>query len=158
MALKGLVPWRRGEVGRRSDPFMSLQKEMNDLFESFFTREEPLWPKGGFLPAVDLTETDKEIRICADIPGVDEKDLDVSLSDDILTIKGEKKEEKEEKNGGRYYAERSYGSFERRIALPCEVEPDKVKAEYKKGVLNITLHKSAKAAAAAKKINITAGS
>ena len=155
MSLKCLVPWRRGEVGRRSDPFMSLQREVNDLFENFFTREEPMWPKGSFLPDVDLTETDKEIRISAEVPGVEEKDLDVSLRDDTLIIKGEKKEEKEEKNAGRYYAERSYGSFERRIALPCEVEPDKVKADYKKGVLNITLQKSAKAPAA-KKIAVTA--
>jgi HSP20 family protein len=155
MSLKNLVPWHRGEVGRRSDPFMSLQKEMNNLFENFFTREEPMWPKGGFLPDVDLTETDKEVRISADVPGVEEKDLDVSLRDDTLIIKGEKKEEKEEKSGGRYYAERSYGAFERRIALPCEVEPDKVKADYKKGVLSITLQKSAKAPAA-KKIAVTA--
>lgn len=157
MAFKNLIPWHRGEVARRGDPFTSLQKEMNDLFDNFFTRDEASSSTGGFMPEVDLTETDKEIRVSADVPGVDEKDLDVSLKDDMLTIKGEKKAEKEEKSEGRYYMERTYGSFERRVALPCDVEPDKVKAEYKKGVLNITLQKSAKAANA-KKIAISAAS
>jgi HSP20 family protein len=156
MALRDLVPWRRGEVSPGGDPFLSLQREMNDLFTRFFDRDFPAWPAAGAIAVdVDMSETDKEVRVTADLPGVDEKDLDISLSDDCLIIKGEKKSEKEEKNGGRYYVERSYGAFERRIALPCEVDADKVKAEYKKGVLTITMPKSAKARSS-KKIAISA--
>jgi HSP20 family protein len=158
MALKDLVPWRRHEVTRRGDPFAGFQREMNDLLDRFFGGSDVApWPQGMFAPEVDVTETDKEVRVSAELPGVDEKDVDVSLAEDTITIKGEKKAEKEEKEGGRRYVERSYGSFERRIALPCEVDPDKAKAEYKKGVLTITLQKSGKAASS-KKINIsTAG-
>ena len=71
MAMRDLVPWRRSEVARRGDPFMSLQREMNDLIESFFGRGEP-WPKGTFLPEVDMSETDKEIRVSVEVPGVEE--------------------------------------------------------------------------------------
>lgn len=155
MALKSLLPWRRGEVARGRDPSVSLQHEMNDLIERFFNDNQPLgWPAGAFAPEVDISETDKEVRVSAELPGVDEKDLDVSVTDDSVCIKGEKKEEKDEKNGERRYVERSYGSFERRLALPSEVDPNKAKATFKKGVLTITAPKSANAQKS-KKVSIS---
>jgi HSP20 family protein len=127
---------------------------MDDLIERFFG-EPVAWGKGSFAPDVDVDESDTEVRVSADLLGVDEKDIDLSVGDDWLTIKGEKKSEKEEKNGGRRYVERTYGSFERTLALPCEVDADKANASFKKGVLTVTLPKSAKAAKA-KKVAISA--
>jgi HSP20 family protein len=163
MSFKSLVPWRRGEVSRGRDPFTGLQHEINEVFDRFFgadrffgSGERPAWPTG-FVPDVDVTETDTEVRVTADVPGVDEKALEVTLGEGTLAIKGEKKTEKEEKDKGRHYVERSYGAFERRIELPCEVDANKVKAEYKKGVLTVTLQKTAKTSSSTKKIAISAG-
>jgi HSP20 family protein len=104
---------------------------------------------------VDVTETDKEVKVCAEIPGVDAKDIDVSVEDGTLTIKGEKKYEQEEKGKGQYRMERSYGSFERAIPLPTEVDESKAKAEFKKGVLRLTLPKRRGAQPRRKKIPVT---
>jgi HSP20 family protein len=101
-----------------------------------------------------VSETDKEIKVSAELPGMDDKDIDVSLTRDALTIKGEKKEEKEDKGKDYYKMERSYGSFTRSIPLPVEVDTDKVQATFKKGVLEITLPKTAKAIQETKKIPI----
>jgi len=154
------MPWRRaGEVAPIRDPFLALRREMDDLFERFFGSREltPLWPSEGFSPAVDVTETEKEIRVTAELPGIEENDIDLSLTDDNLTIKGEKKTQREEKSEGGYYSECSYGTFQRTIALPCEVDSGKARAAYKKGVLTITLPKAASAAKKAKKITVSAG-
>jgi HSP20 family protein len=103
---------------------------------------------------VDITENEKEIKLSAELPGMDEKDIDVSLQNNTLTIKGEKKEEKEDKGKDCYKMERSYGSFSRSIPVPVEVETDKVEAKFNKGVLSITLPKTAKAVAETKKIAV----
>ena len=108
----------------------------------------------GFWPQVDVTETDKEVKVCAEIPGVDAKDIDVSVEDGTLTIRGEKKYEREENEKGQYRMERSYGSFERVIALPTEVDESKAKAEFKKGVLRLTLPKRPGAQSRRKKIPV----
>jgi HSP20 family protein len=119
---------------------------IGQLFEDFFTGF-PLGPFSGtmgdietFTPRIDMTEDDKAIHVNAELPGLDEKDIDISLSSDSITISGEKKEETETKGEGYYCSERSYGSFTR--VLPIEdVDMDKVEAAFKKGVLNITLPK-----------------
>ena len=126
------MPVRRGGY----DPFRDFQREMNRLFDDFFTDfplalhqnkygagQAPRWgerelPSAAFTPLVDVTETDKEVKISAELPGIDRKDIDISISRNVLTIRGEKKDERETKRKNYTYAERSYGSFERSISLP----------------------------------------
>jgi len=157
-----MVPWRRKELaGRREEenPFLSLRHEMDRLMDRFargfgttepMEREEP-W---NFIPTVNVSENDKEIHVSAELPGLDEKDIDVSLSGDHLIIRGEKKAEREEKDEQFYRKESSYGAFHRSIPLPAEVEEDKIEATFKKGVLKIVLPKSPEARKARKKIAI----
>ncbi len=160
MAIRNLVPFGKKSVPvKREDenPFSLLRREMDSLFDNFFRGfdMEPFERRmAAFSPKVDVTENDKEIMISAELPGMDEKDIDVSLQNDMLTIKGEKKEEKEDKGKDYYRMERSYGSFSRTIPLPVEVETDKVDAKFKKGVLTVTLPKSAKAVEETKKIPV----
>jgi HSP20 family protein len=131
-----------------------LQREMDRLFEDFFRR-------GGLLrewrwsPSVDVVETNDTVVVKAELPGLEPKDVDISVSGDTLTIKGEKKEEKEEKGKTFYRMERCYGSFCRTVELPTSVEADKAKADYKNGVLEITLPKTEQVKA--KKIPIKTG-
>jgi HSP20 family protein len=160
MALKDLVTFGKKDVPvrRESDhPFVLFRKEFDDLFDTFF-RSFDMQPFegriGAFSPKVDVTENEKEFNISAELPGMDDKDIDVSLQNDMLTIRGEKKEEKEDKGKDYYRMERSYGYFSRTIPLPVEVETDKVDAKFKKGVLTITLPKTAKAVAETKKISV----
>jgi HSP20 family protein len=148
----------RGLLSRRRDesPFRSLQREMNRMFENFWL--EPFgafeeWP-GAFVPTVDVTEEDKEVRISAELPGMDEKDIDVTVRNNILTIQGEKKQEQEKKQKGFYRKESSYGTFRRVIDLPAEVDESKAEAEFKKGILRIRLPKTAEAQTKTKKIKI----
>lgn len=143
---RSLVPWWRSEGGvAERDPFAALQKEMNELLESFLGPRADR-PMGGFSPKVDVAETETEIKVTAELPGMEEKDIDIAVDGDVLTIKGEKKLEKEEKKQESYRLERSYGSFRRDIALPSKVEVEKVKATFAKGVLTVTLPKSPEAA------------
>ena len=104
-------------------------------------------PLGELMPVTDVTETDKEIEISAELPGLEEKDLQINLSDNVLTIKGEKKAEKERKEIDFRMVERSYGAFERTIELPEGVNPDSIKATIAKGVLTVTVPKPAPAQA-----------
>jgi len=158
-----IVPSRRGEerslAQRGGDPFSYLRNQVNRVFDDFWGESwlEPRREMGaaGFWPQVDVTETDKEIKVCAEIPGVDPKDIDVSVEDGMLTIKGEKKYEREQNEKGQYRMERSYGAFERSIALPAEVDESKAKAEFKKGVLRLTFPKRPGAASRRKKIPVT---
>lgn len=164
MAVRDLVRWggagKRGVPVRRAPdhPFFSLQREMNDLFERMFEGFDlaPVeWPGstlGAFAPRVDVAETEKEVQVSAELPGIEEKDVEVTLSDGALTIRGERREEKEEKEKDWYRREQSYGSFHRTIALPSEIDPDKVEATFKKGVLKVTLPKAP--AAQAKKVSV----
>ncbi|HEY8514639.1 MAG TPA: Hsp20/alpha crystallin family protein [Candidatus Binatia bacterium] len=164
MAIRDLVHWRPGRknvpVRRDVDsPFAALQRDINELFERFFDGFglEPFdWTHdlGSFRPRLDVSETDTEIQVSAELPGVDEKDIEVSLSDDVLTIKGERREEKEEKEKDYYRREQSYGSFHRSIPLPRGIDPDKVQASFKRGVLTVTLPKTA--ASQRKKIAVNA--
>ncbi len=164
MAIRDLVknnPLKKNVPVRREDwlsPFVSLQKEINKMFDDFFSGVLPSkWGRDEeetFMPSVDVKEKDKEIVVTAELPGMDADDIDISVSDDILTLRGEKKEEKEEKEGDYYYHELSYGSFHRDIQLPAEVDTDKVDAEFKKGVLKIRLPKKPEAQRKAKKIQV----
>jgi HSP20 family protein len=160
MAIKNLVPFGKKSVPIRRDeesPFVSLRREMDSLFDNFFRgfNVEPFDSRlGGFSPRIDVTEDGKKIKISAELPGMDEKDIDLSMQNDTLTIKGEKREEKEDKGKDYYRMERSYGSFIRTIPLPVEVDTDKVEAKFKKGVLSITLPKTAEAVAETKKISV----
>jgi len=152
---KQAVPVRKQEVG----PFADFRTEMNSLFDNFFRgfELEPSWARlGAFNPRIDVRESEKEISVSAELPGLDDKDIDVSLTRDAVTIKGEKKKEKESKGKDFYRMERSYGSFTRTIPLPAEVDTDKVRAEFKKGVLNISLPKTVKAIKGTKRISVKA--
>ena len=123
----------------------SFQREMNRLFDNFFdgfdlaSVETTLAPK--FSPKVNVTETEKEIRVTAELPGLDEKDVTVELDNESLVIKGEKKEEHEEKGKSWYRMEQSYGAFHRVIPLPSKIDESKAKATFKKGVLSLTIPK-----------------
>jgi len=152
MALRNLVPslWRKSYLPvRREDdhPFYALQREINQLFDDFFasfrhfTFGDITERFGTFTPSVDVKEDEKEIIFKAEIPGIDEKDLEVTLSDDALTIRGEKKEDKEDKGKNYYTMERTYGTFQRVLPLPAAVDPDHVEATYKNGVLTVRLQK-----------------
>lgn len=164
MQIKDLIPWNRkgSEIARRDEgdhPLLGLQREMNRVFDSFWRRfDQPLGaldgPFGQQLPRADVVETEKTVEVSLELPGMDEKDIDVSLTEDTLTIKGEKKLEREESRKGYYLSERSYGSFYRTIPLPPGVATDGAEAKFKKGVLTITLPKTAEAAAKVKKIEV----
>ncbi len=152
-------------------PFESLRREIDRLFDetergswrypfggSVFD-VEPFWRRPmtlGTAPAVDISEKDKEYEITAELPGLDENNIEVKLSNGTLTITGEKKEEKEEKNKDHYLSERRYGSFQRCFQVPEGVDAEKIEATFKKGVLTGTLPKTPEALKKEKKIAIKA--
>ncbi len=138
-------------------PFESLRNQVDRLFHDFETGflQSPLyrdvdnfWHRDlafPVTPAVDIVEKDNAFELTAELPGLDAKNIELSLSDDVLTIKGEKKEEKEEKTKDRYIPERRYGSFRRSVQLPSSIDAGKIEANYKSGILTVTLPKSAEA-------------
>jgi HSP20 family protein len=136
-----IIPWRPfGELER-------MRREMDRLWDSFF-EERPrrkLEGVGEWLPSLDVSETKNDLVVKAELPGLEPKDIDISLSEGILTIKGEKKQEKEEKEENYHLIERSYGSFTRSVRLPREVQSERINASFKNGVLRITLPKSEEA-------------
>jgi len=153
------LPERR----EQEHPIVTLQRQMNQLFDSLFHGGEAMrhedigiW-RPEFSPQIDVKETETAIEITAELPGMDERDIDVSLDRDILILKGEKKEEKEEKDKNYWHVERCYGSFHRSIPLPEQVEKEKIEAAFQKGVLHITVPKTTKATPAGKKIAIKSG-
>jgi HSP20 family protein len=161
--VRDLLPavWSGGR-GEEDLPLQSLQRQVNRLFDDFF-RGFDLRPfaemgrVGEFTPRIDVTETDKTFTVTAELPGMDEKDVEVMLSSDSLTIKGEKKHEKEEKGENFYRMERSYGSFHRVIPLPAGVDAAKVDASVSKGILTVNLPKTAKAKEKTKKVTVKTG-
>ena len=163
MAVKDLIPWGRSRSlvpstiqNEEANPFLTLHREMNRLFDDVFDRFDSSMPSLlGRLPSwpsIEVTASDKEVRIAAELPGLEEKDIDLLVDDDVLTIRGEKRAETEDKD--RRFSERYYGRFERVIPLPFEVEDDKAEASFKNGVLTVTLPKSPKAQEKAKRIAI----
>jgi HSP20 family protein len=155
-----LIPWkhRREESGGQLSPASGFRSEMDRLFDSFFGDVPAVWgPREwstSWQPAIDVEETDKQVLVRAEIPGVKPDDLDVSIQHGSLVVSGEKKESEERKEGGYLYQERRYGSFRREVSLPSAVDEQNVKAEYKDGVLHVTLEKSQEALP--KKIQVTA--
>jgi HSP20 family protein len=149
-------------------PFEGLRSQVDRLFHDFETgflqsslyRDiDNFWQRDfGFAvtPAIDIVEKDNHYEVTAELPGLDAKNIDLQLSDGVLTIKGEKKEEKEEKTKDRYVSERRYGSFRRSLQVPSSVDVDKIEASYKSGVLTVTLPKSAEAKNKQKSIPIAA--
>jgi HSP20 family protein len=150
--------------------FDDLRQQINRLFDdigheawqpfrrSLFTAE-PLWRRGatwGAAPAVDVTESDKAYDVTVELPGMDEKNIEVKVSNGALTIKGEKQDEKEEKKKDYYLHERHFGSFERSFTMPEGVDADKIEASFKKGVLTVMLPKKPEAQKPAKKIEVKA--
>ena len=123
---------------------VSIRDEVNHLFDNFFTG----WPEprkglleGEWAPSIDVTETNGDITVTAELPGVKQEEVDIAIADDVLTLKGEKKEEKEVKEKNYHRIERSYGRFQRSVGLPTGVQADKAKATYKDGILRITVPK-----------------
>jgi len=128
------------------DPFdlvTDLQGDMNRLFTSSL-RRGPQTSFGDFLPSLEVKEDANQFLLHLDIPGMERKDLDISVHGKMLTVKGERKEEENKKGKGYFYSERRYGSFQRSVELPAEVKEDKVVAHYKNGVLELTLPKAKK--------------
>jgi len=156
MNLKSLLPIGRDRgVARSDNPFISLQREIDRLFDDFTSGFPALGNgKAEMLPSMDVSETDKEIEITAELPGLEEKDVQINVADNLLTIRGEKKAEKEETDKNYRLIERSYGSFERTLQLPDGVNADAIQATIAKGVLKVTVPKSAPAQV--KKIDVKA--
>ncbi len=164
MNVRDLVPWSRGDRERspatRSDsigPVMNLHREMNRLFDDVFRGFDDSRFFGGRSgwPSLDVEETDKEFRVTAELPGLEERDVEVLLQDGLLTVRGEKKIESENRN--RTHIERFYGRFERQIPLDRDVDENAVSATFKNGVLTVAVPKSAQAVARRKRIPINAG-
>lgn len=150
---KEMVRWKPWEPLKE---LQRMRREMDRLWESFFETKPPRRQEeiSEWVPSIDLSETKDSYIVKAEIPGMEAKDIDITLQEDLLTIRGEKKQEKEEKDENYHFVERSYGSFTRSIRLPQEVKGDKIKASYKEGVLKITLPKSEEAKKKETKIKV----
>jgi HSP20 family protein len=179
MATQGNVPVKSeasAPGGGSGSPWYSLpalRDEVDRLFDDFFTgwprpairrRRMESDPWRGFqgmfeatFPTADVVEGEKDYKITAELPGMSEKELEIALAGDVLTLKGEKKEEHEEKGKNRYVSERRYGSFQRSFALPDDADPEKIQAAFKNGVLTVTLPKRPEAQAKRRTIEVKAG-
>jgi HSP20 family protein len=166
MPLRDLTPWfGRSNLMHRHWPentLDSLHREVDRMFSDFLggTSLSPFAGSDGnghLVPRMDIAETDTAYEVTADLPGVEEKDVDVSISNGVLHIKGERRSEKEEKKKNYHKVERSFGSFERAVSLPEGIDEDKIEASFKQGVLKVTLPKSPKSKESEKKISVKAG-
>jgi HSP20 family protein len=163
MTVRDLLPFGRTSVPvtRGTNPIVSFQDEVNKLFGDFFGELSlPSWarlpsePAFSIIPATDVSENDKEFKITAELPGMEPKDVQVTAADGYVTIRGEKKEEKKEEREGYFRQERSYGSFQRVVALPDTANFDKAEANFKNGVLTLAVPKKAGAQSKERKIEI----
>ena len=140
-----LIRWN---PSRESSNLWSMQREINRLFDHFFeggTQDDRTLGLSMWTPAVDIAEHDSEYLVNIELPGVNKDDVKITLESNILTIRGEKKQEKDEKNDNYRRVERSYGSFQRSFTLPVMVKSDKIDASYKDGILSIVLPKAEEA-------------
>lgn len=170
----GSLERRSDEMGEMEDgremmmfrPFMSLQEQINQVFESFFD-DMPLGRgRGGmgygrgmmrFQPQIDVNETAEALEIIADVPGMSEKDIEINVTDEMMTISGERSHESEKEDKDHLHRERSYGMFMRRIPLPAHIERDKISAKFKDGVLKIHVPKNEEAKQQWRKIEVKRG-
>jgi HSP20 family protein len=151
---RGMAPFGR-------DPFTSFRREMDRLFDDFLAPAESrsfaaAGPRAGAMlwPSVDVRETDQAYVVTAELPGLEQKDIELNLRDNVLTVSGEKRQEKSDGDNGRSYIERTYGRFERVIPLAADVDADRVEATFKNGILTVTVPKNAQAQDKAKRIEI----
>lgn len=163
--LRNLVPSLRRRTDdpmkrEEEDLFSALQREMNRLFDDFSSGSD-ISPFGAmrersktFFPSIDVKEDEKEMRVEVELPGMDEKDVEVLLTENTLTLKGEKKQEKEDKKKDYYHMERSYGYFNRMIPLPAGIDVKKVNASFKNGVLSVRLPKAEESKSKGKRIPV----
>lgn len=171
MARGDILPWKRGSLRRwqRDErPFESFRREIETfhrdidrLFEDFWGESETsllpeFFSRRELVPQLDVTEDDTAFQVKVELPGLDEKDVDVTLAERVLTIKGEKKEEKEEKDKDYHRRERGYGYFRRSIELPAGVDADAIKASFRKGIMTIELPKTKEAKEKVKHIEVRA--
>lgn len=157
MALPSLIRRNRDVAPTTSDPFSTLRREMDRLFDDAFRGFGlPMTDGAMWTPSVDVRETDNGLEVVAELPGVNEKDVEVTVSDGVLTIRGEKKIDRNEKANGWHIVERSQGSFARSIALPMDVDQDKANAEFRNGVLRIVLPASPEAEKKVRRIAVKA--
>lgn len=165
MGMKSLMPFRRSTAPSRTietmDPFFGLRQGMDELFDSFSRGwgMPTVFEDDGFLtPRVDVAETDAGLEISAELPGLDAKDISLDLADDVLTLKAERKSEKDEKDEKKHYhlIERSSGTYMRRFALPFAADRDKVTAAFDKGVLKVMVPRAPEAEKPATKIEVKA--
>jgi HSP20 family protein len=162
MNMREIIPWGRSErqtPARFSDneqnPFLSLHREMNRLFDDVVRGfDAPLagMVPSGTWPKVEIADNDRELRVSAEVPGLEEKDIELLFDDGMLTLRGEKSSVTDDKN--RKFSERYYGRFERRIAIPYEIAEDQVKATFRNGVLDVTLPKTERAQNRSRRIAI----
>ncbi|MEX1325513.1 MAG: Hsp20/alpha crystallin family protein [Desulfobacterales bacterium] len=149
-----VLPWKRNKDKHAKE----LRREVDSVYDRFFEPDflpSTLFGKGKWGPKLDISEGRKDIIVKAEIPGIEAKDLDISIDGRRLNIRGEKKQEQTEEEETYYRIERSYGYFNRTIELPAEADPDKVDASYKKGILKIKLRKTK--SSETKRINVTTG-
>ena len=165
--MNNLIPWRKhkGEdtLSTMERPASLFHRHMNDLMSDFFREFEHPWGLSTardahwilpVIPSVEVSETEDEVQVTAELPGMTEKDIEVALEDDTLILRGEKKQEHEEKKRNYHMVERSYGEFHRALPLPAGVDPNKVKAKFKDGVLKVTLAKTPQAKESRKTIKV----
>jgi HSP20 family protein len=172
MAIKELVPWKWGGLRRwetEDRPIAGFRREMESihramerLFEDLWSghfesaRLPELWSGGDVVPRIDETEDEKAFHVAVELPGMSEKDVEVTLANGLLTIRGEKKREEEQKGKDLYRQERSFGAFRRTLALPEEVDESQIEASFKNGVLTIDLPKTKEAREKVKHISVKA--
>jgi len=158
-----LTPWSRNDVRKTvpsADVFGALQKRLDTMFDDFWRGGE--WPalqsgEVALAPKVDVVENDKAYVVTAELPGLEEKDIELTIDGDRLSLKGEKKSEIDRKDGDWHVSERSYGSFARSFMLPPNAEGAKAQAKFDKGVLSVTVPKKAESVAQVKKIEVQKG-
>ncbi len=164
MQIKDIIPWARKDHAPdpnsgEDHPVAALQRDMSQVFENFWNRfGQGLgsldWPWGGSDAKSDVVETKDAIEVSIELPGMDMKDIDVTVTDDMLTIKGEKKIERQQEKKGYYLSERSYGAIYRAIPLPPGVDGEQAEAKFKNGVLTIKLPQTPEAQAKIKHIDV----
>lgn len=160
MSRQSLVPWRWGHLGRpwgfdKDEPWGALERRMDRFFEDVERHVGlPWFPSEAYGPHVDVAEDETEVKVTAELPGLKATDVEVSLLNNMLMIRGQRSDEKEEKHQHYHRRERSFGTFSRSILLPCDVDEEKIRATFKDGLLTVTLAKPETAQRKARQISI----